>query len=274
MSGEASETTETNGTELAQTALDDYEPEHEPAQPTKPATKAPKTSDDLAAMRKRVADIEAEAAKISAMSAVDEDVTTNSSSLPPSSGAQSLEPSNDKSSKASSVDASNQKTSEQKEDVTKPTKEGGAEEWPETIEEQQALDSRSVFIKNVDHNTDANELKAHFESCGTIERITIVCDKWTGKPKGCAYIQFKSLESVAAACLLNDKEFNGRIIKVMEKRTNLPPWLRNKGRGGRGRGRGRGRGYRRGGWGGYGGYRGRGGWGGYGGGYSGGWYPY
>merc|ERR1712130_414159 len=86
--------------------------------------------------------------------------------------------------------------------------------WPSTIEKQKELDSRSVFIKNVDHNTDANELKSHFESCGTIERITIVCDKWTGKPKGCAYIQFKSQESVAAACLLNDKEFNGRIIKV------------------------------------------------------------
>ena len=66
----------------------------------------------------------------------------------------------------------------------------------------------------MDANTDAADLKSHFESCGTIERVTIVCDKWTGKPKGCAYIQFKSQESVAAACLLNDKEFNGRIIKV------------------------------------------------------------
>ena len=77
-----------------------------------------------------------------------------------------------------------------------------------------------LYIK-LDLNTDANELKLHFESCGTIERVTIVCDKYTGKPKGCAYIQFKSQESVAAACLLNDKEFNGRIIQVCLQNTKL-----------------------------------------------------
>ena len=54
----------------------------------------------------------------------------------------------------------------------------------------------------MDENTDAGNLKAHFESCGTIERVTIVCDKWTGKPKGCAYIQFKSQESYSS---LNNK---------------------------------------------------------------------
>jgi polyadenylate-binding protein 2 len=28
------------------------------------------------------------------------------------------------------------------------------------------------------------ELLSHFEACGTVERVTIVCDKLTGKPKG------------------------------------------------------------------------------------------
>jgi len=64
-----------------------------------------------------------------------------------------------------------------------------------------------------------------FKGCGTIERITIVCDKYTGRPKGCAYIQFKSEESVAIAIDLNDKEFRGRQIKVEQKRTNMPPWM-------------------------------------------------
>ena len=101
--------------------------------------------DSLAAMKKRVAAIEAEAAKISAMSAVDdEDPLGTTSSLTPQKS-QSAE-ANDK--KASSTDV-NGKSSESKEgDVSAPKKEG-EESYPSTIEEQEELDSRSVFIKNV-----------------------------------------------------------------------------------------------------------------------------
>ncbi len=96
----------------------------------------------------------------------------------------------------------------------------------------------------------AEELQAHFASCGTIDRITILCDKvwrlslfgacalaalftghvqWTGKPKGYAYVMFLKPESVAngaalapcllaaphhrawrAALLLNGTTFRGR----------------------------------------------------------------
>ena len=51
------------------------------------------------------------------------------------------------------------------------------------------------------------ELKEYFSACGTIERITIVTDKYTGLAKGCAYIQFKSKESVQEALLLDNRPF-------------------------------------------------------------------
>ena len=51
-------------------------------------------------------------------------------------------------------------------------------------------DQRSVYVGNVDYGTAPEELQAHFNSCGTIDRITILCDKWTGKPKGYAYVMF------------------------------------------------------------------------------------
>ena len=37
----------------------------------------------------------------------------------------------------------------------------------------------------VDFGATAEELQQHFKSCGTINRITILTDKWTGQPKGC-----------------------------------------------------------------------------------------
>jgi polyadenylate-binding protein 2 len=36
----------------------------------------------------------------------------------------------------------------------------------------------------VDYGATPEELQAHFQAVGTINRITILCDKFTGHPKG------------------------------------------------------------------------------------------
>ncbi|KAG1493202.1 hypothetical protein G6F46_009274 [Rhizopus delemar] len=51
-------------------------------------------------------------------------------------------------------------------------------------EDKEAVDSRSVYVGNVDYGASPEELQAHFQSCGTINRVTILCDKFTGHPKG------------------------------------------------------------------------------------------
>ena len=51
--------------------------------------------------------------------------------------------------------------------------------------------SNSIYVGQVDYSSTPEELLAHFESCGTVERVTIVCDKFTGKPKGYAYLEFQ-----------------------------------------------------------------------------------
>lgn len=119
------------------------------------------------------------------------------------------------------------------------------------------VDTRSIYVGNVDYGATPEELQAHFASCGSINRITIVCDKWTGAPKGFAYIEFSSDEAVQLAMALDGSTFRGRQIKVVSKRTNIPGYnasmMRGRGRGGYyGRG-----GMTRGGW------RGRGGRGGH-----------
>eukprot|EP00916_Digyalum_oweni_P013672 GHVL01022443.1.p1 GENE.GHVL01022443.1~~GHVL01022443.1.p1 ORF type:complete len:138 (+),score=21.25 GHVL01022443.1:44-457(+) len=45
-------------------------------------------------------------------------------------------------------------------------------------------DRRSVYVGQVDYSTTPEELQEHFKSCGTINRITILVDKFTGHPKG------------------------------------------------------------------------------------------
>ena len=114
--------------------------------------------------------------------------------------------------------------------------------------DKEAVDSRSVYVGNVDWGSTPEEIQAHFQSCGTINRITILCDKWTGQPKGYAYVEFADPSSVANAMVLNESLFRARLIKVTPKRTNVPGMAA--------RGRGRGRGGYRGGFAGHGAYGG------------------
>merc|ERR1712060_957265 len=117
-------------------------------------------------------------------------------------------------------------------------------------------DVASIYVGNVDYSTRPEELQTFFASCGAVQRVTILTDKWTGHPKGYAYVQFRSAEAVANAILLNDSEFKGRQLIINEKRTNIPGYnrggygsTRGGHRGYRGRGfRGRSRGFRARGW--------------------------
>lgn len=101
-------------------------------------------------------------------------------------------------------------------------------------ESKEDVDSRSVYVGNVDYAATPEELQTHFATCGSINRITILCDKFTGHPKGFAYVEFSEPSLVPQALVLNESEFRGRPLKVTPKRTNVPFM------GARGRGRGRG----------------------------------
>eukprot|EP01065_Artemidia_motanka_P045280 TRINITY_DN6620_c3_g1_i1.p1 TRINITY_DN6620_c3_g1~~TRINITY_DN6620_c3_g1_i1.p1 ORF type:complete len:181 (+),score=54.53 TRINITY_DN6620_c3_g1_i1:83-625(+) len=96
--------------------------------------------------------------------------------------------------------------------------------------------SRSVYIGQVDYSTTPLELHELFKHCGEISRVTILCDKWTGHPKGFAYIEFHEDSAVDRAVGLHDVEFKGRRLKVLPKRENLPGKGRPSGGGKRGKG--------------------------------------
>ncbi|GAV65337.1 RRM_1 domain-containing protein [Cephalotus follicularis] len=86
---------------------------------------------------------------------------------------------------------------------------------------REELDSRSVFVGNVEYSCTPEELQQHFKSCGTVNRVTIRTDKF-GQPKGYAYVEFVEPEAIQEALLLNESELHGRQLKVTAKRTNLP----------------------------------------------------
>jgi len=112
-----------------------------------------------------------------------------------------------------------------------------------TLEEKIEADGRSVYVGNVDYGATAEELEQHFHGAGSVNRVTILCDKFTGHPKGFAYIEFADKDSVETAMALDGTLFRGRQLQVSPKRTNkVGISSTDRGRP-RGRFRGRGRGY-------------------------------
>jgi polyadenylate-binding protein 2 len=57
-------------------------------------------------------------------------------------------------------------------------------EQNELREDKEDVDGRSIFVGNVDYGASPEEIQAHFQSCGSINRVTILLDKFTGHPKG------------------------------------------------------------------------------------------
>ncbi|KYQ49698.1 Splicing factor U2AF 50 kDa subunit [Trachymyrmex zeteki] len=91
-----------------------------------------------------------------------------------------------------------------------------------SLEDKMEVDNRSIYVGNVDYGATAEELEQHFHGCGSVNRVTILCNKFDGHPKGFAYIEFAERDSVQTAMAMDESMFRGRQIKVMPKRTNKP----------------------------------------------------
>ncbi|KAJ8752647.1 hypothetical protein K2173_005536 [Erythroxylum novogranatense] len=98
-----------------------------------------------------------------------------------------------------------------------------------TQAEKEEVDSRSIYVGNVDYACTPEEVQQHFQSCGTVNRVTILTDKF-GQPKGFAYVEFVEVDAVQNALLLNESELHGRQLKVSAKRTNIPGMKQYRGR--------------------------------------------
>eukprot|EP01018_Ginkgo_biloba_P017968 Gb_10798 [translate_table: standard] len=94
---------------------------------------------------------------------------------------------------------------------------------------KEEADARSIFVGNVDYSCTPEEVQQHFQSCGTVNRVTILTDRH-GHPKGFAYVEFLEVEAVQNAVLLNESELHGRQLKVTAKRTNVPGMKQYRGR--------------------------------------------
>lgn len=113
---------------------------------------------------------------------------------------------------------------------------------------------KNIFVGNLSFSASEQDLRALFESYGTVERVSIITDRDTGRSRGFAFVEMPDDgQADKAIAALNGAQMGGRTLNVNEAR----PKGDGMGGGG-GRSAGGGRGFSdRGGSGGGGGFRDR-----------------
>ena len=95
---------------------------------------------------------------------------------------------------------------------------------------------KNIFVGNLDFAATDSSVRAMFEPYGSVERVNLVTDRDTGRPRGFAFVEMRNAEEADRAIAgLNGADFEGRALNVNEARP------KPQGGGGRGSGGGFGR---------------------------------
>lgn len=74
---------------------------------------------------------------------------------------------------------------------------------------------KKLFVGNLSWKATEENLKAHFESVGTVLTVRIIVDIYTGKSKGFGFVEMETPEAAQRAIQeLNEKPFMDRPIRV------------------------------------------------------------
>ena len=92
---------------------------------------------------------------------------------------------------------------------------------------------KKLYIGNLSYGATEETLRSLVEGHGTVESVTVITDRETGRSKGFGFVEMSNdAEAERAISALNGKEIDGRTLTVSEAR---PKTERPGGGGGRGR---------------------------------------
>ena len=74
---------------------------------------------------------------------------------------------------------------------------------------------KKVYIGNMSYDTSESKLQELFAEYGEVTSVSVVMDRYTGRPRGFAFVEMATDEAAAAAiAALNGKEVDSRQLKV------------------------------------------------------------
>jgi RNA recognition motif-containing protein len=79
--------------------------------------------------------------------------------------------------------------------------------------------STKLFVGNLSFNATQEQLQDLFAAHGAVQEVDVIKDKFSGRPRGFAFVTMETKEAADAAVkALNGKEIDGRALTVNEAR--------------------------------------------------------
>ena len=94
--------------------------------------------------------------------------------------------------------------------------------------------AKKLYVGGLSYQTTDETLGASFAQAGTVVSAVVIKDKFSGQSKGFGFVEMSTDEEAAAAIeMWNEKELDGRTVKVNEARPmeERPPRRDNYSRG-------------------------------------------
>ena len=77
--------------------------------------------------------------------------------------------------------------------------------------------SMKLYVGNLSFDTTSSDLQTLFAEAGTVESVSLIEDRETGRSRGFGFVEMQTREEGAAAVSkFNGKEVAGRALKVNE----------------------------------------------------------
>ena len=77
--------------------------------------------------------------------------------------------------------------------------------------------SMKLYVGNLSFDTSSNELQTLFAQAGTVESVSLIEDRETGRSRGFGFVEMQTKEEGAAAIAqFNGKDLGGRALNVNE----------------------------------------------------------
>jgi RNA recognition motif-containing protein len=74
----------------------------------------------------------------------------------------------------------------------------------------------TIYVGNLPFNATEQDLRALFESHGTVESVKLINDRETGKPRGFGFVEMAQTDAQAAIQALNGQQLGGRPLRINE----------------------------------------------------------
>jgi hypothetical protein len=73
-----------------------------------------------------------------------------------------------------------------------------------------------LYVGNLPFSATEDGVRALFSAHGTVEKVTLITDRDTGRPRGFGFVEMSNADASRAMQALNGKDFEGRALKVNE----------------------------------------------------------